>query len=102
MWGKLLSYIQSYLPKDLIEISVFVLCIAFMCASFAIIVDCHWYIHHFPATPVTGRCGDGARKDFLEALTTLVTLLIAFMSGKRTGENESKQNDNYKYKDDED
>ena len=72
------------------------LCFGFMFVAIVMQLECVWYVTNYPLTSVDGRCGSPARKDMIEALTTLVTLLIAFLSGKRAGQNEKK----HKYKDD--
>ena len=100
MWGRLLALIQAYIPRDLVEVSVFLLCFGFFIVALVMQVECAWYITHFPLSSVEGRCGNPQRKDMLEALTTLVTLLIAFLSGKRTGYNNKEYDRHYKYKDD--
>ena len=97
MWGRILAFIHEYLPRDLVELSIFMMCFGFMFVAVIMQLECVWYIHAYPLTPIEGRCGTPARKDMLEALTTLVTLLIAFISGKRNG-----QNSKYTYKDDDD
>ena len=102
MWGRLLAVIQAYMPRDIVEICVFLLCACFTVSVLANQAICTWYIVNFPLTPVDGRCGTAVRKDFMEAMTTLVTLLIAFLSGKRTGYNNRRDDDDFKRRDDED